>query len=63
MKNEEWYYELIKQTDAEIVDIGINIDSKIQSSYQNGILNIEGYNYRLPKPGFHMAKNLFTLLL
>ena len=58
MKNEKWYYELIKQTDAEIVDIGIDIDSKIQGSYQNGILNIEGYDYRLPKPGFHMAKNL-----
>ena len=58
MKNEKWYNELIKQTDAEIVDIGIDIDAKIQGSYQNGILNVEGYDYYLPKPGFHMAKNL-----
>ena len=58
MKNEKWYHELTKKTDAEIIDIGIDVDAKIQGSFQNGILKVDGYQYRLPKPGLHMAKNL-----
>ena len=45
----------------QIVDIGIDI-IKIQGSYQNGILNIEGYDYRL-LAGFPYTKFIARLLL
>ena len=62
MRNEVWYDTLSTQTDATIVDVGLDRDAAIQGSFEEDVLVVEGYRYCLPQPGEHMARNLLRAI-
>ena len=62
MRNEVWYDTLVNQTNATIVDVGLDREATIQGSFEEGVLLVDGYSYCLPQPGEHMARNLLRAI-
>ena len=62
MRNEVWYEMLCNQTDATVVDVGLDIEATIQGSFQEDVLVVDGTRYCLPQPGEHMARNLLRAI-
>ena len=62
MRNEVWYDTLSSQTDATVLDVGLDIDATIQGSFQEDVLVVDGYRYHLPQPGEHMARNVLRAI-
>jgi UDP-N-acetylmuramoyl-tripeptide--D-alanyl-D-alanine ligase len=62
MRNEVWYDTLSSQTDATILDVGLDVDATIRGSFQGDVLVVDGYHYQLPQPGEHMARNVLRAI-
>ena len=50
MRNELWYNTLSAQTDATIVDVGLDRDAD-QGSFEGDVMVVDGCRYSLPQPG------------